>query len=451
MFKNNFNKKFLYSPKFCNGEVISENYGRKYMKNIPSEEDIELCKQNSVILADDIFMSLDTNFTQRNLNTFVLGKPGHGKIRRFLVPNILQANTSFVFTDIKGELYDGFKDFLIEQGYKVKCVNLINLDDNFNYNPFNYIETEDDINELSECIYDNTGVVTDAFWRDIGILFLSACISYICEVFPKDKRCLKELCDFIMSSNIETLDELFYDLNNNFYAFKKYDIFRYTADNRRVIDTVISDVYHRIKRFQKNNFLYGLEDLELEKIATEKTALFIITSEIDTKYNAISDMIITQLTNISIKNKSKNNIHVRFYLDGFSTIGKIPYFSSKLMMSNALKISFCIMVNSIAEIENNYSLTEKYNIIEACDILLFAGMNETDKKYISKIVGVRTFQRIINKKFLFINEEKEISSSIDDYFMEIGKCFIIIRGFKSFETDLYDTEKHPNFSKLSKE
>ena len=57
--------------------------------------------------------SLDCHKTDRNLNTLVIGGPGTGKTRGFVWPNLMQANTSFIVLDPKGESYRKTAGYLL--------------------------------------------------------------------------------------------------------------------------------------------------------------------------------------------------------------------------------------------------------------------------------------------------------------------------------------------------
>lgn len=104
---------------------------------------------NNIILTDDVQLSLDTAQTGKNLNVCVVGDAGTGKTYNYVLPNILQANTSYVITDRGGYLLNKTGKFLKEQGYIIKVLNLNDTEHSTHYNPFDYV-------------YDNNGVCNEA-------------------------------------------------------------------------------------------------------------------------------------------------------------------------------------------------------------------------------------------------------------------------------------------------
>lgn len=56
------------------------------------------------ILSRNFSIGYDAHKHMRNLNTIVIGGSGAGKTRFYAKPNVMQANTSFVILDPKGEI-----------------------------------------------------------------------------------------------------------------------------------------------------------------------------------------------------------------------------------------------------------------------------------------------------------------------------------------------------------
>ena len=96
----------------------------------------EFVRDNNIILTNEVKMSLNTRFTRKNLNVIVIGGSGSGKSRFFVKPNMMQANTSYVCTDPKGELLRSCGKMLEHYGYKIKVFNLIDMAHSHNYKAY---------------------------------------------------------------------------------------------------------------------------------------------------------------------------------------------------------------------------------------------------------------------------------------------------------------------------
>jgi type IV secretory pathway TraG/TraD family ATPase VirD4 len=90
--------------------------------------------QYNIVLAKNVALSINTKQHGLNLNTLVVGGVGCGKTRHFVIPNIKQANTSFVIHDPHGEILRVTEQQLTEEGYEIKILNLLDPAKNVNYN-----------------------------------------------------------------------------------------------------------------------------------------------------------------------------------------------------------------------------------------------------------------------------------------------------------------------------
>lgn len=81
-------------------------------------------------LTEDAGLSINDTGNGKNLNVCIIGAAGTGKTLRYVVPSILQSNTSYVCTDRKGEVSEHVKETLSKQGYTVKTIDLGEIDGN---------------------------------------------------------------------------------------------------------------------------------------------------------------------------------------------------------------------------------------------------------------------------------------------------------------------------------
>ena len=84
-------------------------------------------------------------------------------------PNLMQLTSSFIITDPKGEIARCCSGFLIAHGYRVRILNLVQMENSNGYNPFRYIRSETDIVKLITNLIANTtpknAQSNDPFWE----------------------------------------------------------------------------------------------------------------------------------------------------------------------------------------------------------------------------------------------------------------------------------------------
>ena len=100
------------------------------------------------IMTSNVRISYDSRRHRRNLLTIVVGGSGAGKTRFYAKPNLMQANTSFVVLDPKGENLRDTGHLLEGKGYEVRVLDLINMEKSHCYNPFMYLKDENDVQRL---------------------------------------------------------------------------------------------------------------------------------------------------------------------------------------------------------------------------------------------------------------------------------------------------------------
>ena len=132
----------------------------------------------NLIFTEHLRLGLNSHKHRRNLNVLVIGGSGAGKTRFYAMPNIMQCNTSFVITDPKGELLRSTGRLMWEKGYQVKVLDLINMPASHGYNPFEYIQSDNDVLKLVTNLIKNTtpkhASTNDPFWEKSETALLQA-------------------------------------------------------------------------------------------------------------------------------------------------------------------------------------------------------------------------------------------------------------------------------------
>ena len=123
------------------------------------------------ILTRHIRIGLDGRKHRRNLNVLVCGGSGSGKTRFYAKPNVMQANTSMIILDPKGEIARDTGHLLKASGMEVKVLDLINMERSHCYNPFVYLNDDNDVQRLVTNLFKSTtpkgSQSQDPFWGAI--------------------------------------------------------------------------------------------------------------------------------------------------------------------------------------------------------------------------------------------------------------------------------------------
>ena len=122
----------------------------------------------------------------RNKNLVVIGGSGSGKTFRFVKPNLIQLNCSNIVVDPKDHLAEKTGKLFLEHGYQVKILDLVNMTNSDGFNPFRYVETENDLNRMLTVYFNNTkgnGSRSDPFWDEASMTLVRAISSYLVDFY----------------------------------------------------------------------------------------------------------------------------------------------------------------------------------------------------------------------------------------------------------------------------
>lgn len=135
------------------------------------------------VFTKHVRMGLDGKKHRRNLNTVVVGGSGSGKSRFYALINLLQACSSYFVLDCKGELLRMTGTFLKMRGYEIKVLDLLSMEKSHCFNPFAYLQTDNDVQKLVTSLFKATtpkgSQSNDPFWDTAASMLLSAIIFYL--------------------------------------------------------------------------------------------------------------------------------------------------------------------------------------------------------------------------------------------------------------------------------
>ena len=414
----------------------------------------------------------------RNKNILVIGGSGSGKTRFFVKPNLMQMHSSYVVTDPKGTVLVECGKMLKRGKYKIKVLNTINLAKSMHYNPFAYLRSEKDILKLVNTIIVNTkgeGQQSgEDFWIKAEKLYYTALIAYIWYEAPEEEQNFAMLIDLIDASEAREDDEnfknavdlLFEELeaeNPNHFAVRQYKKYKLAAG--KTAKSILISCGARLAPFDIKELrdLMEYDELELDTLGEQKTALFVIISDTDATFNFVVSIMYSQLFNLLCDKaddvyNGRLPVHVRCLLDEFSNIGQIPQFEKLIATIRSREISASIILQSKSQLKAIYK--DNADTIEGnCDTTLFLGGKEkTTLKEMAEILGKETIDlyntsdtRGTSQSYGLNYQKtgKELMSQDEIAVMDGGKCIMQLRGVRPFFSDKFDITKHDRYKELS--
>ena len=447
---------------------------------------IDADARNNVILTQTEKLTMNNRpkdpKTARNKNVLVIGGSGSGKTRFWLKPNLMQCNSekypcSFVVTDPKGSVVVECGKMLRRFGYRIKIFNTINFKKSMHYNPFAYIHSEKDILKLVTCLISNTkgdGKTGDEFWQKAETLLYCALIGYIHYEAPVEEQNFATLIEMLNSMEVREDDEEFenaVDLMFKELAKEKPDHFavrqyaKYRLAAGKTAKSILISCGARLAPFDIEELreITAYDELELDTLGDQKTALFLIMSDTDASFNFLISMIYSQLFNLLCEKADdvyggRLPVHVRCLIDEAANIGQIPQLEKLVATIRSREISACLILQAQSQLKALYK-DNADTIIGNMDSRLFLGGSEpTTLKELSTALGKETIDtfntgesrgRETSHSLNYQKLGKELASVDELAVLDGGKCILQLRGVRPFLSEKYDITKHPNYKYLS--
>ncbi len=420
--------------------------------------------------------------TARNKNVLIIGGSGSGKTRFWLKPNLMQCTsktypTSFVVTDPKGDIVIDTGKLLQRNGYRIKIFNTINFKKSMHYNPFAYIHSEKDILKLVTTLIANTKGEQkggDEFWTKAETLLYCALIGFIHYEAPVEEQNFSTLIEFINAMEVREDDEefknpvdlMFEELAErepNHFAVRQYAKYRLAAG--KTAKSILVSCGARLAPFdiEEVRDVTAYDELELDTLGDEKTALFLIMSDTDDSFNFLISLCYTQLFNLLCEKADdvyggRLPVHVRCLIDECANIGQIPKLEKLMATIRSREISACLVLQAQSQLKAIYK-DNADTIVGNCDCSIFLGGKEPSTlKDLSAALGKETIDtfntgesrgRELSHSLNYQKLGKALMDVDELAVLDGGKCILQLRGVRPFLSDKFDITRHPNYRFLA--
>ena len=443
----------------------------------PASVNAQFAQKDSIPLTQHVRLGLDTHKHRRSLNVLVIGGSGAAKTRSFVLPNILTANTNYVITDPKSEVLLATGGYLKEQGYDVRVLNLVNLEQSDGYNPFCYLRDEKDVLKLVNNLIQSTtpkgSHESDPFWTKAETALLQAIILMLFQEAPEYEQNFSMVMRVLEyaevreedEGHVSPLDLLFESIERrkpDSVAVRQYKVFKLAAGKTAksiLVSTAVRLAPFNLPQIQA---LTDHDDMDLYTLGEKKVALYAVIPDNDNTFNFLVSLLYAQAFQALYYSADQIHHgplprHVRFVLDEFAAM-PLPGFTRELATMRSRSISASVIIQNMAQIKELYK--DSWETIPGnCDTILYLGGNESSThKYVSEMLGKATIDTKTH------GQTKGKSGSYSTNFQMSGRelltpdevrkldnryALLFIRGASPVMDEKYDLMHHPAISHTS--
>lgn len=386
-------------------------------------------KDNMRILSEHVKVSKDEDVLSNN-NMICVASSGRYKTTGLVEPNLMLKNASFVMLDVKGATLRKLGNYMKEDGdYVVRSLNFKEPWLSDRYNPFKYIERENDlirlITNLQAAVKKPEAFSGDPFWDDGVALYLQA-MFYDEWLTAQEEQRFGNMNNILRLVNMENkkvaidvpqgkkliriektkleihMDELAQLHGDDYPPVRDYRKLKEGAAETVRSIIIMVNAMLRLCETADVKRIFSDDDINIPEIGlgvdgnpNKKVFLALVLPDNDSSYNFIINMFYTQLFDVLMR-ISDNQIHgplpvpVEVWADEFYA-GPKPLDSEALMgVIRSRNICLIPILQSISQLQS-LGKNEKWKIyFDNAAVFAFFGAAPGAKdthEYISNLIG----------------------------------------------------------------
>ena len=429
----------------------------------------------NLLLTQHFHIGIDGYKHKHNTNILIVGGSGAGKTRTYGVPNVLECACSMVITDPKSEILRKTVNLLKQKGYEVIVFDLINPAASFCYNPFVYVHDDREVLSLIENLIQNTtpshSKSSDPFWEKSETALLQALMLYLLHEAPPEEQNFPMVMEMIAAAEVHEdddnyqspLDILFERLEMrepDSIACKQYRIFKQAAG--KTAKSILISCGARLAPFDIPQLreIMSYDELELDKLGDEKSALFFLISDTDTTYNFLVALAFSQMFNLLCERADNTYggrlpYHVRVLWDEAANTGQVPGLEKIVAVIRSREISLTLFYQAMSQCKALYK-DHSETIMGNMDSIVFLGgreastLKDISENWLGKAtISMQTEGRSRGQSESYSQNMqrlgRELMTTSEITTMPGDKCILQLRGLPPFLSPKYDLKKHPNY------
>lgn len=336
-------------------------------------------------------------------HVLVIGIPGTGKSTSIAIPTLRNWKGAVFAIDIKGELYANTR------GHRpnIKVFAPQNEESPFGYDPYFALKHSNnpaqEARAIAQAIIPLPPNIKDTFWIESAQTLLTGAILHYHECNYTFIETLKEILD----EKARDLLELIAEKSPSDKA--KRCIKNYVGMDDKTLMSIFPHLSNAVEAIVNNDTLVAAlskdETISPEDLEQGQDVYIQIPEHLLSQWKSLITLIVNQFITFFEKRKEEDktnpqsgkNRPILMLLDEFPRIGKIPKIIDGLSTLRSKKITICLVVQSLAQLEMIYGHTTRKVIADTCAFKAVLGATDAEtQKYFSQLVG--TYEKLKNQK-----------------------------------------------------
>lgn len=298
-----------------------------------------------------------------------------------------------------------------------------------------------------------------------------ALVAYIVFEGPEEERNMNTLVEMINSMEVREDDETFKNAvdymfdglerrSPQHFAVRQYK--KYKLASGKTAKSILISCGARLAPFDIPQLreIMSYDELELDKLGDEKSALFFLISDTDTTYNFLVALAFSQMFNLLCERADNTYggrlpYHVRVLWDEAANTGQVPGLEKIVAVIRSREISLTLFYQAMSQCKALYK-DHSETIMGNMDSIVFLGgreastLKDISENWLGKAtISMQTEGRSRGQSESYSQNMqrlgRELMTTSEITTMPGDKCILQLRGLPPFLSPKYDLKKHPNY------
>ncbi|WP_049730567.1 type IV secretory system conjugative DNA transfer family protein [Rhizobium ecuadorense] len=373
--------------------------GRARLATLKDAADFRLRDKRGIVLGLKQGLLLRNDGDQ---HVMVIGSPGQGKSRGFVIPTMMSFEGSQMVLDMSGELFEETSGYLKNKGYEVF---LLAPGSKFTdgYNPLDLISTEPnqritDLQKLTQMLLpERLRSDSSDFWEESARILLTAMLGFVLEC-PDTRKSLSELYRILNSMSDER--KAIVQLLENYEAVlsdqTRMQLTKFAGRHEKIGEGIAAEIVAKLN-FLQNPLVEALTSITSIPIDTIRKRKMVVYIQADWNamqiYERLISMFIQQMADKLVQMGSlRNGEHeVLMMLDEFGNGGRIDTVLTLAPLIRKNGVRFVFILQDGAQLERLYQRSGQKILMGASTIKLFMNFqSQEDATAVSMAAGKTT-------------------------------------------------------------
>lgn len=373
--------------------------GKARLATLKDAADFRLRDKHGIVLGLKQGLLLRNDGDQ---HVMLIGSPGQGKSRGFVIPSMMSFEGSQVVLDMSGELFEETSGYLKSKGYETY---LLAPGSKFTdgYNPLDLISDDPhqritDLQKLTQMLLpERLRSDSSDFWEESARILFTAMLGFVLEC-PDTRKSLSELYRILnsMSDERKAIVQLLENYETVLSDQTRMQLTKFAGRHEKLGEGIAAEIVAKLN-FLQNPLVEALTSITTIPIDSIRRRKMVIYIQADWNamqiYERLISMFIQQMADKLVQmGRLRNGEHeVMMMLDEFGNGGRIDTVLTLAPLIRKNGVRFVFILQDSAQLERLYQRSGQKILMGASTIKVFMNFqNQDDATAVSLAAGKTT-------------------------------------------------------------